>query len=385
LYAARSAASDATDARTLATKYDGWATAAAKDGEPDLQTKYHGWATTQRSDAGYADQRVAAQKGLIEQACTDRDTAANTAISQIESATTSDGLNDTWWDNWGSKIVHIIADVAQWISTITGILALLVCWIPIIGQALAATLLLISAISACVAAVANIVLAATGEESWTAALVSVAFAALSCIGLGSLKAGLGVVKAAATGWRNAGGIAGQGGLRGALAASGRNFVLSAKNLGKLAKLKFSPATTARAGSRVDDDIYAMLRSKTPTTDIGQAVNQNALKIGAQDFAIPGKTIDGPLQADHIVSVDRINKMDGFKDLTETQQLTVLNYPDNFIGLSRSANASKGASSYADWLMHQKSGLMVNPLFTTEMTHLDTALSSRLQALTDSFR
>jgi hypothetical protein len=193
LYAARSAASDATDARKLATKYDGWATAAAKDGEPDLQTTYHNWANQQRTDAGYADQRVTAQKNLIEQACTDRDTAANTAISQIESATTSDGLNDTWWDNWGSKIVHIIADVAQWVATVAGVLALLLCWVPVLGEALMA----IAAIAGVVAAVANTVLAATGEESWTQALLSIGFAILGCVGLGGAKGILSALKGGA--------------------------------------------------------------------------------------------------------------------------------------------------------------------------------------------
>jgi len=48
-----------------------------------------------------------------------------------------------------------------------------------------------------VAAVANIALAATGEKSWTEAIVSIVFAALGCVGLGGLRGVLGAVKGGA--------------------------------------------------------------------------------------------------------------------------------------------------------------------------------------------
>ena len=60
-----------------------------------------------------------------------------------------------------------------------------------------------------------------------------------------------------------------------------------------------------------------------------------------DPVIPGNEITKRLEADHIVSMDRITRMDGFEKLTREQQLEVLNYEDNFVGLSKSANASKG--------------------------------------------
>uniref|UniRef100_UPI00403FA6B6 hypothetical protein n=1 Tax=Paenibacillus sp. FSL R5-0701 TaxID=2921654 RepID=UPI00403FA6B6 len=60
----------------------------------------------------------------------------------------------------------------------------------------------------------------------------------------------------------------------------------------------------------------------------------------KDEAIPGKTFIGSLEADHIVPMNNITKMDGFGKLTKSQQLEVLNNPDNFIGLSKSANTSK---------------------------------------------
>jgi hypothetical protein len=103
-----------------------------------------------------------------------------------------------------------------------------------------------------------------------------------------------------------------------------------------------------------------------------------------DFALPGKTILGRLQADHIVAMDTIVRMEGFDLLTETQQIAVLNFPENFTGLSASANASKGALGFDQWSQHVTSGLSVNPLFKTQMTHLGNALEGRLQALINSY-
>ena len=62
----------------------------------------------------------------------------------------------------------------------------------------------------------------------------------------------------------------------------------------------------------------------------------------KDFALSGKTITTPLEADHIVPMKKITCMDNFEKLTYEEQLEVLNYKDNFIGLSKSANTSKGS-------------------------------------------
>ena len=64
-----------------------------------------------------------------------------------------------------------------------------------------------------------------------------------------------------------------------------------------------------------------------------------------DPALPGKTITKPLQADHIVSMDKITRMEGFDKLTFEQQLEILNNPENFVGLSVMLNGliiKKGA-------------------------------------------
>ncbi|MDR7380953.1 polymorphic toxin-type HINT domain-containing protein [Promicromonospora iranensis] len=147
---------------------------------------------------GEADQAagvISSAKSTIESAVSDRNRAAEHAIDRIEEITSSDDLNDGWWDNWGSKLVAAIADIADMISTIAGILAIIVAFIPVVGTALAGVLLVIAAVAAIVSAVANITLAATGERSWAEAGLAIAGAALSLIGLGAAaKATTGVAK-----------------------------------------------------------------------------------------------------------------------------------------------------------------------------------------------
>ena len=65
-----------------------------------------------------------------------------------------------------------------------------------------------------------------------------------------------------------------------------------------------------------------------------------LRDGTPDPAIPGKYITDRLQADHIVSMKNIAKMENFDKLTKEQQLKVLNN-EEFLGLSEAANKSKG--------------------------------------------
>nr|WP_255256186.1 hypothetical protein [Bacillus wiedmannii] len=113
----------------------------------------------------------------------------------------------------------------------------------------------------------------------------------------------------------------------------------------------------RYGERkITDEEYEALRKKTPTAKIRKQVNKgHNKKIETEGQALPGKTFIGSLEADHIVSMDRIASMDGFGNLTEKQQLEVLNNPENFTGLSKSANTSKQSKSYEEWTHYKKDG------------------------------
>ncbi|GAA4714512.1 polymorphic toxin-type HINT domain-containing protein [Promicromonospora umidemergens] len=194
--AALDRARDAQDAADSARgSKDRWQDLADSAKDETEKQEYEQKAEQAGGDADQAAGVISSAKSAIETAVSDRDTAANSAIDQIEEITSNDDLNDGWWDNWGSKLVAAIADIADMISTIAGILAIIVAFIPVVGTALAGVLIVIAAVAAIVSAVANITLAATGERSWAEAGIAIAGAALSLIGLGgAAKAAMGLSK-----------------------------------------------------------------------------------------------------------------------------------------------------------------------------------------------
>jgi hypothetical protein len=194
--AALERARDAQDAAQAASgSKDRWQELADSAKDETEKQEFQQKADQAGGDAEQAQSTISSAQGSIESAVSDRDRAANHAVDQIEEITSSDDLNDGWWDNWGSKLVAAIADIADMISTIAGILAIVVAFIPIVGTALAGVLIVIAAVAAIVSAVANITLAATGERSWAEAGIAIAGAALSLIGLGgAAKAATGLAK-----------------------------------------------------------------------------------------------------------------------------------------------------------------------------------------------
>jgi hypothetical protein len=197
--AALERARDAQDAAQAASgSKDRWQELADSAKDETEKQEFQQKADQAGGDAEQAQSTINSAQGSIESAVSDRDRAANHAVDQIEEITSSDDLNDGWWDNWGSKLVAAIADIADMISTIAGILAIVVAFIPVVGTALAGVLIVIAAVAAIVSAVANITLAATGERSWAEAGLAIAGAALSLIGLGgAAKAAMGLSKSIA--------------------------------------------------------------------------------------------------------------------------------------------------------------------------------------------
>jgi hypothetical protein len=165
--------------------------------DPAQALTYKNLAETNEHDATGAESHLRRAQEQLHSAISDRDRAADNAVDHIHNITDHDGLHDSWWDNWGKDLVSIITDVAGWVSTIAGVLALLVSWIPVVGQALAAALLIIAGVAAIVNAIGNIVLAATGERSWTEAIISIAGAVLSVVGMGGAARVVGNVASAA--------------------------------------------------------------------------------------------------------------------------------------------------------------------------------------------
>ena len=136
-------------------------------------------------------------------------------------------------------------------------------------------------------------------------------------------------------------------------------------------------------SKISQKEYYKLRSRTPSKEIRDKVNENIDELqGQPDPAIPDKFITGKLQADHIVPMRKIVEMDGFDQLNDDQRLKVLNYEDNFMGLTRSANASKGSKSYAEWHTYKKENLPIREEFRQKMIKLEKGLAGILQELID---
>ncbi|MCT4477572.1 T7SS effector LXG polymorphic toxin [Peribacillus frigoritolerans] len=96
--------------------------------------------------------------------------------------------------------------------------------------------------------------------------------------------------------------------------------------------------------------YKNLRKKTPSNEIRKMVNPDGPKVDP----VYGYEVD-KFEADHIVSMKEITEIEGFSRLTREQQIEILNLKDNFVGLGKSSNASKGAHSWADWKGHSKMG------------------------------
>ncbi len=143
---------------------------------------------------------------------------------------------------------------------------------------------------------------------------------------------------------------------------------------------------ARYGERkISKETYGKLRRASPSSKIQREVNKNIDNIiGTEDFALPGKIINKKLHADHIVSLEKIARMEGFETLTYNQQKQIANYVENFIGLSETANTSKGSKSYADWYVYKKENIPVNPRFREKMILKEKELEIEIQKMIDDF-
>ena len=135
--------------------------------------------------------------------------------------------------------------------------------------------------------------------------------------------------------------------------------------------------------RISDALYKKLRKKTPSPSIRKMVNEG-VDFPAKDPALPGIEVES-FEADHIVPMNNIVRMEGFEKLTFEQQLEVLNNPKNFAGLGRAANGSRQHKSYSEWT-HYKKGtseeIKVDEAFRQEMIEKEKELEKILQKQID---
>ena len=397
LVAARSAQQDVDEAVARAGRMRESAGEYPEQGDgADDRARYERAATTADADASAARGRVRAQRQGVLNAMGERDTAAVKAMNAIDGAG-DDGLGDSWWDDWGSKVASWVAAVCDMISAITGLLGLLVCWIPVIGQALAGVLFAVSAIAGIVAAIAHVALAVSGEESWIGALLSVAFAALGGLGLAGMRGTMAGVRSSfanlcALGEKGheglVGGIRALGGLRGMAAGYGHNLWMSIKNGWKYLKNFFSKRSPVRFRDGPD-----VPRPETPSKDIRKqfALGPDEKPLEPTDWTLPGNKRNLGLQPDHIVPYQRIQRMEGFDRLTEAQQRQVVNWSENFHAISARANLSRQEKSFVQWegFLGEKgkrgpSGFVypVEPLVRTEMSRIERLMEERIQYMID---
>jgi hypothetical protein len=149
--------------------------------------------------ADTAGDDLAAARRRLRRAMDARDAAGHRAMRLVEDVKDSGDLNDSWWDNWGAKIVKVIVKIADIVAVVAGVLALLVGWIPVIGQALAAILGTIALVASLVSLLGNIALAATGDGEWS----DVVWSAIGVLSFGVGRAAIGAFRVSALGVRGA--------------------------------------------------------------------------------------------------------------------------------------------------------------------------------------
>lgn len=102
----------------------------------------------------------------------------------------------------------------------------------------------------------------------------------------------------------------------------------------------------------DDKRKEELRSKTPSDDMRDLVNQKS-----SVCPVCGKNpAPKRLAADHIVPYNIIMQMPGFACMSKEDQIKTINSPNNFVGLCTSCNSSKCAKLWFRWKEHKKKGL-----------------------------
>jgi hypothetical protein len=140
----------------------------------------------------------------------------------------------------------------------------------------------------------------------------------------------------------------------------------------------SVAAQEPSRAALDAKTKAYLRVRTPDQAIRDLINPE--DSGPRVDPVYGYDVDR-YEADHIVSFTSVIEMDGFEDLSRSDQLRVLNAPENFMGLGKPTNGSKGAHSWTSWPGHRVLG-PVPTAVRTDMLAREDAARTALRALID---
>jgi hypothetical protein len=100
----------------------------------------------------------------------------------------------------------------------------------------------------------------------------------------------------------------------------------------------------KAALEANVTLYDRIRAAVPSA----AVRERALRGVAVDQVGVLKVRPTRLAVDHIVPVREIVEMDGFKDLTWTNQKAIVDTRENLIAMDAAANSSKSDVSWRYW-------------------------------------
>lgn len=100
-----------------------------------------------------------------------------------------------------------------------------------------------------------------------------------------------------------------------------------------------------------DDTYSRLRKVSPDAKAKKAVNSVD---GKKTDPIYGYEVD-TMEADHIMPLKEITEQSGLDQLSFEDQKAIANLEENFMGLGKRTNASKGAKPISAWSGHSKLG------------------------------
>lgn len=104
------------------------------------------------------------------------------AIIEVVDGKKNHGLKDSWWDDWGSKVLDVIKVICE----IAGFLSIFLAWVPILG----AVLVGLAILGALITLVESIVKFANGEGSFTDVIFAAVGVVLAAFG-GKIAAYLG--------------------------------------------------------------------------------------------------------------------------------------------------------------------------------------------------
>jgi len=96
--------------------------------------------------------------------------------------------------------------------------------------------------------------------------------------------------------------------------------------------------------------YRVLRRKSPNQVGRDFVNPDGVKLDP----VYGYEV-AKFDADHIVPLLEVVQFEGFETLSLSDQIEILNLRENFMGLGKPSNTSKGAKSWAEWQGHSRLG------------------------------